>query len=328
MGFLSAAQRPPQGHLHLVVTLGPGSRTLAGALAGAGATSFRVNGSHLSAGELSSWLEALRAQVPGVPVVVDLQGAKMRLGAVEPRTLRSGERVRLAVAPGAGVDLPVPHPELFRSLRPGETAACDDGRLSFRVELVGEGHAEATCLVGGLVRPRKGVNVVEHPVALDGLSLPDREQVAAARGWGGVDFAVSFMEDGREAAWVRDLAPGAAVVGKVERREALASLDGILARVDAAWVCRGDLGVQVGEGELARFVSSWRPPAAGVPVLMAGQVLEHLTAHAEPTRSEVCHLHDVLARGYAGIVLSDETAVGADPVRAVATARRLLDSLG
>jgi pyruvate kinase len=60
---------------------------------------------------------------------------------------------------------------------------------------------------------------------------------------------------------------------------------------------------------------------------MAGQVLEHLTAHEAPTRSEVCHLHDLLARGYAGIVLSDETAIGRDPVRAVRAASSLLQAL-
>jgi pyruvate kinase len=59
---------------------------------------------------------------------------------------------------------------------------------------------------------------------------------------------------------------------------------------------------------------------------MAGQVLEHLTSHRDPTRSEVCHLYDLKVRGYAGIVLSDETAIGIDPVNAVVTARALLDA--
>ena len=57
---------------------------------------------------------------------------------------------------------------------------------------------------------------------------------------------------------------------------------------------------------------------------MAGQVLEHLTEHPEPTRSEVCHLSDLVARGYAGIVLSDETAIGRHPVRAVEQAASLV----
>ena len=75
---------------------------------------------------------------------------------------------------------------------------------------------------------------------------------------------------------------------------------------------------------LARFVAAVEPLHVPVPVLMAGQVLEHLTGHPEPTRSEVCHLFDLVARGYAGIVLSDETAVGRDPVHAVSTAAGLL----
>jgi len=58
---------------------------------------------------------------------------------------------------------------------------------------------------------------------------------------------------------------------------------------------------------------------------MAGQVMEHLTLHEEPTRTEVCHLFDLAARGYAGFVLSDETAIGRDPVHAVRMTRLLLD---
>jgi pyruvate kinase len=38
----------------------------------------------------------------------------------------------------------------------------------------------------------------------------------------------------------------------------------------------------------------------------------------------VCHLHDLVARGYAGIVLSDETAIGVHPVHAVEQATALV----
>ena len=59
-------------------------------------------------------------------------------------------------------------------------------------------------------------------------------------------------------------------------------------------------------------------------MLTAGQVLEHLTAHRDPTRSELCHLHDLVTRGDAGIVLSDETAIGRHPVHAVEPATALV----
>jgi pyruvate kinase len=58
---------------------------------------------------------------------------------------------------------------------------------------------------------------------------------------------------------------------------------------------------------------------------LACQVMEHLTLHQEPTRTEVCHLFDLVSRGYAGFVLSDGTAIGEDPVRAVHATRSLLE---
>lgn len=178
-----------------------------------------------------------------------------------------------------------------------------------------------------MIAPRKGVNVEQHPVRLDGLTAPDREALEIAARYGVRAFAFSFMASGEEAGWVRDLLPGARVIGKVEREEALRALDGIASRTDAIWVCRGDLGAQVGAARLAREVAAIAPRDCPVPVLMAGQVLQHLVDYDEPTRSEVCHLHDLLARGYAGIVLSDETAIGKDPVAAVRAASSLMRAL-
>ena len=56
------------------------------------------------------------------------------------------------------------------------------------------------------------------------------------------------------------------------------------------------------------------------PVFLAGQVLEHMSAHPVPTRSEISYLYDALQRGFQGLVLSDETAVGAYPLEACRTA--------
>jgi pyruvate kinase len=168
------------------------------------------------------------------------------------------------------------------------------------------------------------VNLLDHPVRLSGLTPGDAARLEAVRGLPRLQVAWSFTLDGREADWVRARVPGTPVVAKVERLEAAHALAEIAARVDALWVCRGDLGEQLGPGALGRFVGSLSPADLGCPVLMAGQVLEHLTAHAEPTRSEACHLYDILARGYAGIVLSDETAIGVDPAHAVGQAAALV----
>jgi pyruvate kinase len=313
-----------RSELQLVVTIGPASLGSVGALARAGATGFRLNASHLEPQELANALERVRQSSAEAPIVVDLQGAKMRVELGGPCEVAEGDALTLAEGRGAGPQ--VPHPEFFAQVSVGDTLSIDDGRMRFVVESVDPGRARVRALNAGRLQHRKGINVEQHPVHLGELTRRDRDACAVAAAYGVATFAYSFMTDGHEADWVRAEAPGCTVVGKVERREATVRIDDIAAQVGAIWVCRGDLGAQLGLAGLARFVGGFDPASSPVPVLMAGQVLEHLTSHPEPTRSEVCHLYDLVARGFSGIVLSDETAIGRDPAHATEAAARILDS--
>jgi pyruvate kinase len=322
VAFLPLDNRTAQ----IVVTLGPASIGLGKDLADAGATAFRLNASHMAPREIGDAASALRAAAPGCPIVVDLQGAKMRLGNLPEMPVHAHDRVTFVLDEADG-GLLLPHPQIFRSIRIGETLSIDDGKVRMRVISVTGDALVTECLSDGVIRPRKGVNVVEHPVQMSDLSPADAAHVVTMAGGDNVAFAFSFMKTGAEAGWIRARAPGSQVIGKVERIEACESLAHIGESVDVIWICRGDLGAQIGPAKLAKFVADLRPHEHPVPVLMAGQVLEHLVRHAEPTRSEVCHLFDLIARGYAGIVLSAETALGDDPVRATRTAAALMRDL-
>ena len=246
----------------------------------------------------------------------------MRIAIRAPLEVASGDVVTFS--PGRAADVCVPHPELFAQTRVGDTLSVDDGKVRFEVVGAAACAIEARALVGGRLEPNKGLNVEQHPVRLDGLTGRDASACRLAARHSVPALAFSFMIDGTEADWLRALAPASRIIGKIERAEAVSQLETIASRVDAVWICRGDLGAQLGAANLARAVAAIEPARLPVPVLMAGQVLEHLTGHAEPTRSEVCHLFDLVARGFAGIVLSDETAIGRDPVHAVSTAAGLL----
>jgi pyruvate kinase len=313
------------GCLQLVATLGPASFSLAARLAAAGATAFRVNASHLDLDGLSAAIASIRQSCPNAPVIVDLQGAKMRIALTAPRDVTSGDVITFSF--GGRSDVRVPHPELFVQAQAGDTLSVDDGRVRFEVMGIDRGVMEARAIEGGRLLPNKGLNVEQHPVRLEKLTERDLAVCRLAARTTVPALAFSFMIDGAEAGWLRAAAPASLVIGKVERAEAVSNLGTIATRVDAVWICRGDLGAQLGSGALARFVAALKPSRLPVPVLMAGQVLEHLTRNPEPTRSEVCHLFDLVARGYAGIVLSDETAIGSDPVHAVSTAAALLGAL-
>jgi pyruvate kinase len=310
--------------LQIVATIGPSSRGLAVALRDAGATAFRLNASHMRLEDLASLTAEVCQTLPDFPAIVDLQGAKMRLGLFAERPLRAGERIRFALS-ASGQEIPLPHKEIFAAVAVGDTLGCDDDRLRFRVLGVSADALETVAPVGGTLRPRKGVNVLEHPVLLTDLSEFDQTCIRMTSNLGNVGFAFSFMKDGSEADWIRRRAPDCSIVGKVERREATENVHRIASAVDAIWICRGDLGAQLGPAAMARWVSAYDPRQEPSPVLMAGQVLEHLTTHAAPTRSEVCHLFDLVTRGYSGFVLSDETAIGVDPIGAVRVLRSLLE---
>jgi pyruvate kinase len=311
----------------LVVTLGPASKGHEAALAEAGATQFRVNASHLSVSGLQKYVEGAVRRAPSVPVVVDLQGAKMRLGDFEPRAVRSADVVTFVLGDTAvGNDLPLPHPEAFHALHPGDPISIDDGRIHGVVIDVAPDRIACELRNDGLLRPRKGFNRADHPLMFDDLVPRDVQLALAAAGVGCRTFALSFVADGRECNWLRRHLGQVRAIAKIERHDALTRLSQIATSADAIWICRGDLGAQLGTLALGPAVAAIDPKQCGVAVSMAGQVLEHLTSHRDPTRSEICHLYDLMARGYAGIVLSDETAIGIDPVNAVRTARTLLDA--
>ena len=317
----------PCGMLGLIATLGPASKGHEAELARAGATQFRINASHLSASGLQKYIQGARRQVPDVEIVVDLQGAKMRLGDFEPRAVLRTEVLRLILAQTpVGSDVPLPHPEAFRSLCPGDQVSIDDGRIRATVLEVSSEHIVCELQNDGLIRPRKGFNRAEHPVMLDDVTPQDLTLAQAAVEAGCRSFALSFVSDGRECDWLRRHLGGVLVAAKIERRDALTQLSQIARAADSLWICRGDLGAQLGAHALGPAVASVHPNQLEAQVWMAGQVFEHLTAHRDTTRSEICHLYDLVSRGYAGIVLSDETAIGIDPVNAVRSARALLDS--
>jgi pyruvate kinase len=307
-----------------IATLGPTSFDMIGRLVEAGATAFRLNTAHMTGEATETLIARVRATAGETPVYLDLQGAKTRLGVFAERAVSADEEVVFSLGASPTGAIPAPHPELFAQARPGDTLRVDDDKLRFRVTESAADRIMARSERAGVLRPRKGVNLLDHPVELGDLSDFDQRMVRLAAGQPAVLCAVSFVRDGLESDWVRKRLPGRPVVGKIERAEAAAAAQTLASRFDKLWICRGDLGAQLGLAAMAGWVSRFEPAAVGAPVLMAGQVLEHLTSHSAPTRSEVCHLYDLVRRGYAGMVLSDETAIGQDPERAVRITAQLL----
>lgn len=310
---------------------------------------FRVNASHMSTESLGAFCDAY-ARVAGlrdVPLYIDLQGAKLRVHGAQPQcSVAAGERVALVClaadaseAPAAGGDTKTIFvgPNIMALLRAGAEVGIDDAKVELVVEAVAEdgGRADAVVRRGGVVRARKGFNLRPHPVTHTALCERDRAHVAATRGHSFVRYALSFACLPSEVDELRALAgPERVVAVKLERPLDTAAAVALGTSAGELWVCRGDLGAQMGTaGALAvyyrRFVADTLPRLleARCRVVMAGEVLDHMCGAPAPTRSEVCHLADLWAAGFDAIVVSNETAFGKFPLNVLAVFRDVADAL-
>ena len=314
-----------------ILTLGPATSSeavMAELLEVAGA--FRLNASHLSPEDLGGWLETL-ARLFGsrgrtVPVYVDLQGAKVRIGHY-PACEGLPDRVRLVLgaAGSSPAEIPVPHDSFFQAVQVGDTLTLNDARVWLRVLATGPGACEAEVVRNGSLSSHKGLNRTVRPLPCPRLSEADRRSVEVALGHGFTRFAFSFVHDGTEADLLRPRVGERVVAAKIEFPEAMAHLEALASRFDELWLCRGDLGAQAGLAALGPLQEEFarRLRGLGKPGYLAGQVLEYMTWFPQPTRAEVVGLHQAERDGFAGIVLSDETAVGKNPLEVA----RLLASL-
>ncbi len=316
----------------IVATLGPSSDSepMWLAMLAAGATAFRLNTSHLSLPQLQRWLDRLgpflAGRTPGVPLILDLQGSKWRLGQFPAFDLAKGQRVMLVCAESADRPdvLPVPHPDFFRAASVSSSRiVLNDAKLELALESQGADAILARVTVGGEILPRKGITYTASAYRHESLSEMDRKVLAGTRHLEGVRYALSYVKDAAEMKSYRaEIGAAAYLIAKLERQPAVDESGEIARKADETWLCRGDLGAELGMKAMAEAVYRFSEGIGRlrVPVLLAGQVLEHTVEHPVPTRAEVCELFGALRRGYGGFVLSDETAVGHDPVGSCRTA--------
>ena len=287
----------------IVATLGPASATpdRVRELFDAGADVFRLNfshGTHEQHAERVRWIREIeRASDHPIGILMDLQGPKLRVGAIEggEAELEAGKAFRLDLSsePGNGDRAPLPHPEVFEAIEEGADLLIDDGRIRLVVRERAEDHAIAEVLFGGRLSDHKGVNIPHAVLPISALTEKDRRDLEFALTLGIDWIGLSFVQRPDDVAAARKIIGGrAAVMAKLEKPAAIACLDEILALSDGVMVARGDLGVELPPEDVPEH------PEAGRPALpRGGQAgdggdadarIDDLRAGADPSRSIRC----------------------------------------
>jgi pyruvate kinase len=321
----------------IVATLGPASssREVIFRLAEAGMDGARLNfshGTHDDHAERARLVREVQGEIERpLSLIADLQGPKLRVGELDsPVTLTGGDEIVVAGEDGcSNGELPVSPSVIGEVLQPGHDVLIDDGLVRLKVRAVEAGRARCAVLAGGIVTAHKGVNVPGVPVPIPSLTRKDLDDLEFALQLG-VDFvALSFVRSAADVRDLRDLidhaGSSADVIAKVEKAEAVATLDEILVETDAVMVARGDLGVEIGPASVPlvqkRIILAALERAK--PVITATQMLESMVHLPEPTRAEASDVANAILDGSSALMLAGETAVGEYPVESVAYMDRI-----
>jgi pyruvate kinase len=321
----------------IVATIGPATESpeMLRRLIEAGASTFRLNFSHGDHSDHAARIATIRqvAHEMGVHVGIlqDLQGPKIRLGrfAGGPITLQPGDPFTLT-SRDVSCDrtiATVTYNRLADEVTAGSRILLDDGRVEMVAEEVDVPSATLHCrvTVGGVLSNNKGVNFPDVQLSVRALTDKDREDLAFGLQQGVDWVALSFVRNPSDMQEIRELirshGHNTPVVAKIEKFEAIDSIDAILPLCDGVMVARGDLGVEMPAEEVPLLQKDLirKANSLGIPVITATQMLDSMVSSPRPTRAEVSDVANAILDGTDAVMLSNESAVGDFPVEAVAT---------
>ena len=202
---------------------------------------------------------------------------------------------------------------LAREVGVGDEILANDGMV--RLQVLSSNGSEIQCRVvqGGFVGDHKGLNLPGVAISAPALTPKDVDDLRFALD-AGVDLvALSFVRRPSDVQLVRavmdDVGRRVPVLAKLEKPEAVAALDDVVAAFDGLMVARGDLGVELPLQQVPlvqkRAIQAAREQAK--PVIVATQMLESMITAPRPTRAEVSDVANAVLDGADALMLSGET---------------------
>jgi len=319
----------------IVATVGPASNTYErlGMLIREGVDVFRLNFSHGSYEDHLSVINTVRRlnkdMRTNVGLLQDLQGPKIRLGEVEGGgvEIKRGDKIKLVCGEkeiSTATRLSTIYLGLARDVKPGDQILIDDGKIELKVLATDrDKEVDVEVIYGGLVKPRKGINLPDSEVSAPSMTEKDIEDLKFGMEHEVDWIALSFARKADDIRFIKNLIAEAGkttrVVAKIETPDGLRNIDEIIALTDAVMVARGDLGVEVKMEEvpMAQKMIIEKCNRAGKPVIVATQMMESMITAPRPTRAETSDVANAVLDGADAVMLSAETAVGAYPAEVI-----------
>jgi pyruvate kinase len=262
-----------------------------------------------------------------IAILIDLQGPKIRIGELQKTQyeIKDGDTLEITMDDIIGTNERVTcsYKGLVNDAKDGEKIFIDDGLIKLVVSGIDETSVFCKIIEGGILKPRKGLNMPGMKLSLPSMTAKD---------YGDLDFALTHRVDFIALSFVREASDikhlrkylhtkgyEKNIIAKIEKPEAVRNFDEILSEADGIMIARGDLGVELPPQEVPiiqkKIISKCNQ--AGKMVITATQMLESMINHPIPTRAETSDVANAVWDGTDVVMLSGETSVGYYAIDAV-----------
>jgi len=325
----------------ILATLGPQSHDIdvIEGLIKAGTNMFRLNFSHGSheyhLNTLKNIRKAMKNLDTNVGILQDISGPKVRVGELKENfILVKGDLITFQSEEIIGYKesehnyiVSINYPDILNKIKVDEYIYLYDGIIRAKVVQT-NGVVKAMIENNGTLSSRKGVNFPNTQIDINVITQKDEVDIA----WGvknKVDyFAISFVQNGSDMQRARKLLNGynGKLIAKIEKFDAVENIDEIIKYSDGLMVARGDLGIEIPYYDVPTVQKMLisKSNKIGIPVITATQMLLSMTNNERATRAEISDVANAVLDGTDVVMLSEETAIGENPVNVVETMSHII----
>ena len=329
----------------IVATLGPAcnSKTKLKNLIRAGVNVFRINFSHATYDEVDHYIEIIKELNKeldsNVAVLADLQGPKIRLGNMHDNvSVKKGEIISFDCKSdfvGDKSKASISYPDFAKDVKKGDKVLVDDGKLIFEVISTDKKSiVKLKNIQGGIISSRKGINLPNTKISTPSLTPKDKKDLFFAISKEVDWIALSFVRNAKDMQNLREIIQKQSdekipIIAKIEKPEAIDSIEEIIQNSDGIMVARGDLGIEIPSEEVPLLQKKivYLAKKHRIPVIIATQMMESMISSLKPSRAEVNDVANSVMDGADAVMLSAETSVGKFPVEVVSQISKIISSV-
>lgn len=329
----------PMKKTKIVATIGPATadQKILEQLITSGMNVARINMSHGDHAVHTKTIAAIRAAEKKtkshIAILIDLSGPKIRTGnfSTETITLKPGARVTLTTRQllGTKEKFSISYKKLPQEVTKKSTIMIHDGVIQLRV--LDTTKTEITCqvIIGGTIKGRRGVNIINGSLSISSLTKKDRDDLDWALAHDIDLVALSFVRTVHDIVMLKKILSRKSlknlpeIISKIETAEAIEHISDIIQVSDGIMIARGDLSVETPK-ELVPIYQKQIINIAqqhGKYSIVATQMMESMIHRPTPTRAEISDVANAIFDGADAIMLSEETSLGNYPIATVMVMR-------